>query len=176
MAPFWAKSTEQTLRQGDYLPECLVPVPTSDFDLKARAGETIELPCEEYDLIVVTQSCDLVNEPNPRFIVLCPIYSVAEFEEVNEKFRKRGMWNNVLKGRVAGLHLLASPTDPANNRETLVVDFGEIYSLPYDYLARRVSDLEGHWRLMPPYLEHFSQAFARHFMRVGLPADIPKFD
>jgi hypothetical protein len=26
-----------------------------------------------------------------------------------------------------------------------------------------------------PYLEHFSQAFARFFMRVGLPSTIPGF-
>jgi hypothetical protein len=30
-------------------------------------------------------------------------------------------------------------------------------------------------RLLPPYREHLSQAFARLFMRVGLPADIPPF-
>jgi hypothetical protein len=28
---------------------------------------------------------------------------------------------------------------------------------------------------MPPYREHLSQAFARYFMRVGLPSDIPSF-
>jgi hypothetical protein len=48
----------------------------------------------------------------------------------------------VLKGRIAGLHLLASPIDPADNGKALVVDFREIYSLPHDYLARRVGDLE----------------------------------
>ena len=30
-------------------------------------------------------------------------------------------------------------------------------------------------RLLPPYGEHLSQAFARFFMRVGLPVDIPPF-
>jgi hypothetical protein len=31
-----------------------------------------------------------------------------------------------------------------------------------------------HKRLLPPYREHLSQSFARYFMRVGLPVDIPK--
>jgi hypothetical protein len=31
------------------------------------------------------------------------------------------------------------------------------------------------WRLQSPFREHFSQAFARFFMRVGLPAAIPAF-
>jgi hypothetical protein len=30
-------------------------------------------------------------------------------------------------------------------------------------------------RLLPPYREHLSQSFARFFMRVGLPIDIPPF-
>ena len=175
MDPFWDQSTEPTLRQGDLLPECLVPVPTPDFDSMANAGETIEIPCDVYDLIIVTHSCDLENEPNPQFVVLCPIYPVVKFESINEDFKKGGKWNLVRQGRVMGLHLLASPTEPANNRKALVVDFRETYSLPYGYLARRISELEWHWRLRSPYLEHFSQAFARFFMRVGLPSSIPKF-
>lgn len=152
-----------------------MPVPTVDFDSKAQADETIEIPCDQYDLIVVTQSCDLANEPYTQFVVLCPLYSIAKFESIDESFTKKGKWNNVLKGRVSGLHLLASPTEPTNNREALVVDFREIYSLSHDYLMRRVNELESHWRLRSPYLEHFSQAFARYFMRVGLPSDIPRF-
>lgn len=175
MEPFWVECTEPILRQGVHLPDCLVPIPTEDFDSRAKAGETVEIPCDVYDLIVVTQSCDLVNEPKPQFVILCPIYPIAEFESVNQNFKKKGRWNDVLKGRVSGLHLLASPISPDNNREALVVDFREIYSLPYNYLMRRVSDLESHWRLRSPYLEHFSQAFARYFMRVGLPSDIPRF-
>jgi hypothetical protein len=103
------------------------------------------------------------------------VYPLAEFESMNESFKKRKKWNDVLKGRIAGLHLLASPIDPADNGEALVVDFREIYSLPHDYLMRRVRDLESHFRLRSPYLEHFSQAFARYFMRVGLPSDIPNY-
>jgi hypothetical protein len=29
--------------------------------------------------------------------------------------------------------------------------------------------------LLPPYREHLSQAFARFFMRVGLPVEVPPF-
>jgi hypothetical protein len=38
-----------------------------------------------------------------------------------------------------------------------------------------VRDLESHFLLRSPYLEHFSQTFARYFMRVGLPSDIPSY-
>ena len=57
----------------------------------------------------------------------------------------------------------------------LVVDFREIFSLPIDYLKDHAVRLGPRWRLKSPFLEHFSQAFARFFMRVGLPSSIPEF-
>jgi hypothetical protein len=82
-----------------------------------------------------------------RLVATCPIYSVSEFEAVNPLFAKKGRWNEVLKGRVEGLHLLASPTDPENNRDAMVVDFREIYSLPFDALTLRATQLSSRWRL-----------------------------
>lgn len=79
------------------------------------------------------------------------------------------------RGRIEGLHLLASPINPGNNREALVVDFRQIYSLPYEYILKHATELGSRCRLKSPYLEHFSQAFAKLFMRVGLPSSIPPF-
>jgi hypothetical protein len=171
MEPFWVEVRESTLRQGDYLRRCLVPIFDASFQ---QAAETQTVPVDEYDLIIVTQSCDL-EQNRARLVAMSPAYSIAEFEKVNPRFARRGMWNEVLKGRVEGLHLLASPTEPQNNREALVVDFREIYSLPNEYLVRRAEDSGLRWRLRSPFLEHFSQAFARFFMRVGLPSTIPEF-
>lgn len=39
----------------------------------------------------------------------------------------------------------------------------------YELITRK--EIE-HLRLLPPYREHLSQAFARYFMRVGLPQDL----
>jgi hypothetical protein len=54
--PFWAQISEPTLRQGDLLPRCLVPVAAADF---ATENESRDGTAVEYDLIVLTQSCDL---------------------------------------------------------------------------------------------------------------------
>jgi hypothetical protein len=137
------------------------------------------VPLKEYDLIIVTQSCDLENR-KAALVALCPIWPVPEFEQAQpdqgiSPKRWADRWNNVRKGREPGLHLLASPTEPANARAALVADFREIYSLPYEYLLRRAAALTTRWRLRSPYLEHFSQAFARFFMRVGLPSMVPEF-
>lgn len=55
------------------------------------------------------------------------------------------------------------------------MNFREIYSLPIEYLERHSLNLDDRWRLQSPFLEHFSQAFARFFMRVGLPSAVPPF-
>jgi hypothetical protein len=131
---FWVRTEETALRQGDHLPGCLVPVFGPDF---AAAG-THEVTADEYDLIVVTQSCDL-EQGKVRLVAACPIYPISDFEAVNPGFTKKGRWNEVLKGRIEGLHLLASPANPESNREALVVDFREIYSLPLPYLISRTA-------------------------------------
>ena len=171
MESFWLRVEEGELRQGDYLPGCSIPVVGQAF---AVVGEPHEIRTDQGDLIIVTQSCDL-EQRKVRLVAGCPIFPLAEFEAVNPAFARKGRWNEVLKGRIEGLHLLASPTVPEDNRQALVVDFREIYSLPYDYLADHAKRLGPRWRLKPPFLEHFSQAFARFFMRVGLPSTIPEF-
>lgn len=71
--------------------------------------------------------------------------------------------------------MLPSTTDPKDNQLALVVDFRQIFSLPVHYLKRHASSLGDRRRLKSPYLEHFSQSFARFFMRIGLPLPIPPF-
>jgi hypothetical protein len=106
---------------------------------------------------------------------MCPAHTLDEFETINPKFKNRERWEAVRKGRVEGLHLLGSLDDPNNNRGSLVVDFGQIFSLPPAYLEKKAEEAGERLRLDSPYLEHFSQAFARYFMRVGLPSQIPAF-
>ena len=81
-----------------------------------------------------------------------------------------GLLEQCSQGCSPTLHLLASPTTPAVARAALIVDFRAIYSLPVGYLSRHAGQFGDRWRLRSPFLEHFSQALARSFMRVGLPA------
>lgn len=166
---FWIKVQGEALAQGDFLPECLVPEFRPGF-----GAEHNTVPVRKYDLIIITQSCDLENR-KVKLVACSPIYSLASFESVNPEFAKKGRWEEVRKGRLESLHMLGATEHPDENREAFVVDFREIYSLPADYLADHADQLGSRWRLQAPYLEHFSQAFARFFMRVGLPSGIPPF-
>lgn len=171
MEPFWILVNGGELRQGDFLSDCLVPVFRPTFG-SSRNAESV--PVHVYDLVILTQSCDLDNKKS-RLVALSPIHSIASFSQVNARFKKSSEWEAVRKGRVEGLHLLASPTVPDDNRQAYVVDFREVHSLPIDYLTDHAVQLGPRWRLTSPYLEHFSQSFARFFMRVGLPSTIPAY-
>ncbi len=166
---FWVKAQGSSLLQGDLLEDCWIPILGEEY---GEDDSQMIIPIDKVNLIVLTQSCDLENG-KVDLVAMCPIFKLIDFEEINPNFAKK--WEEVRKGRIEGLHLLASPTNPENNREALVVDFREIYSLPIGYLKRRATQAESHWRLDSPYLEHFSQSFARFFMRVGLPSAIAPF-
>ena len=171
--PFWTKVTGKALAQGDLLTGCLVPQFEADFGAGGQgAAETIAVG--EQTLVIVTQSCDLENS-KVELVAMCPAYTLDEFETHNPKFKTKGQWEMVRKGRQDGLHLLGNPNDPESNRGSLVVDFGQIFSLPPAYLEKKAEAAGERLRLDSPYLEHFSQAFARYFMRVGLPSQIPPF-
>jgi hypothetical protein len=171
MSPVWSRVLGTEILQGDLLHRCAVPIVGQRFGL----GDTEEeIAVEERDLIIITQSCDLASN-KAFFAALCQVHRLPDFEQISPHFAQKGEWEKVRRGRVEGLHMLASPEKPDENRMALVVDFRQIFSLPVGYLQRHADALGDRWRLQSPYVEHFSQAFARFFMRVGLPVQIPPF-
>ncbi len=171
--PWWQPVSGRTLAQGDLLPGCLLPVfvaPTASLS----SDDTQEVSVLTQRLIVVTQSCDLENR-KVQFVALCPIHTLPEFAAQNPNFRQPKNWEPVRKGQRPALHMIASPDAPETNTRSLVVDFGHIVSLPIDYLEDHAASMGSRWRLGSPFLEHYSQAFARFFMRVGLPSGIAQF-
>ena len=171
-ASWWERISGTDLAQGDLLPDCRLPLfldPTPTADDSPR-----DVQVRIQRLIVVTQSCDLQNS-RVEFVALCPIHTLDEFAAANPRFVNPKDWEPVRKGNHSALHMLASCTARDDNRASFVVDFGHIVSLPLKYLSRHAESLNERWRLSSPYLEHFSQAFARFFMRVGLPSSICPF-
>jgi hypothetical protein len=171
MTSVWLNHRGADLLQGDYLPGCAVPIVGADF-MSDVPEEFIDV--ETRSLIIITQSCDLANEKT-FFAAMCPIVTVDAVEVTSPDFVKKGEWEKVRKGRIEGLHMLPPFEDKQSNRAALVVDFRQVFSLPVAYLQRHAGSLGDRWRLQSPFLEHFSQAFARFFMRVGLPVSIPAF-
>jgi len=170
---WWGNVEGKLLAQGDLLPDCCLPV---FLDPVPREGEPEQQDLEVVSqrLIVVTQSCDLENN-KVEFVALCPIHTLEEFSKSNPHYENSKEWEHVRRGQTHVLHMIASPNTPEINTDSLVVDFGQIVSLPIGYLGNHAESLGQRRRLSSPFLEHFSQAFARFFMRVGLPSGIAPF-
>lgn len=109
-------------------------------------------------------------------ILVCPYSTVADYFELlpedqtkTPKARKK-ILENLKKGHFAAYHLLNKQQGIIE--DYLVVDFKNVYSINRSTLNDVIKNQAKRVRLLPPYREHLSQAFARYFMRVGLPQDI----
>lgn len=81
--------------------------------------------------------------------------------------------DKIRRGDKPAYHLINE--EPSVDLPFSIVDFHRIYSAPKNYLLQLTKHQDPRIRLKPPYREHLSQAFARYFMRVGLPSDIRSF-
>jgi hypothetical protein len=97
-----------------------------------------------------------------------PAHSSIEQGDIIEKC-------NILvrQGKFPEYHLLQRFESGGLSNDFYFVDFHHIYSVPKRFVEAIIRN-KPHKRLLPPYREHLSQSFARYFMRVGLPVDIPK--
>ncbi len=165
-----------TLEQGDFIQNCPIMRPPPDL---APNGE-YEAEVDEFDVVILSQSCDLTHAGKITNVLVCPYYPFRQY--VQEKARKEGnsltakavtsFYEELRKGQQPNFHLLSPP--PPEEDDYLVVDFRNVYAVHFSFLSQYVQSLPARPRLLPPYREHLAQAFARFFMRVGLPQDLPR--
>lgn len=170
-------SPNAELLQGDLIPNCPIIIPPRslpddgiyDFDIV------------EYDVVIVSQSCDLENGKVENVLV-CPYTTFQQFQinslKPDEKLSKnkiRRDFDDFRKGNQPNYHLLEKDPNVGIN-DYLVVDFRNVFAVHIDFLKTHVEFISNRARLLPPYREHLSQAFARFFMRVGLPQNISTID
>ena len=149
------------LQQGDILERMVVPV------LSRGTGEVVE---EEYDLIVMTQSCDI--EENITHLIFCPIWTQQKLAESEPTFNSKGTIDYLLKGRVIGFYPINKCELPAMERPWRIVQFQRILELEREAVFEELATQGDRLRLLPPYRESLAQQFARFFMRVGLPIPV----
>ena len=172
----WYKVVEGGgLLQGDFLDRCPVLVPRDPLLLTQKgANQTIDATVLVYDVVVMSQSCDL-EQGKLDLVLVCPLWSLEEFGKANSYFKSTDGKEQLRRGNIPGYHLVAPCEIQDWKREIRVVDFRTVFALPFEFLKKFVAETPKRLRLLPPYREHLSQAFARFFMRVGLPAEIPPF-
>jgi hypothetical protein len=168
--PWYVRVADDHLEQGDIFTDCPVFIPPSDLDLSSAAANAV-FRWELRDVVVMSQSCDMVKgSERIREALLCALFKRTHLAG---KLAKRGELENVRKGRYPGFHILSACDLPGFEEDVRVVDFATVYTLPVPFLRRFANNSAARLRILPPYREHLSQAFARFFMRVGLPVDIP---
>ncbi len=166
--PWYEIAKGEELFQGDIIDSCSLIIPPSTIKDK------IKVEVIEYDVIIMSQSCDLINK-KLELVLVCPIWPLSIFENRNPSYKNPKMKESLRRGYLPGYHLLNGCEIKGFEKEYLVVDFRSVYSVPFGFLTELIRKKGQRLRLLPPYREHLSQAFARFFMRVGLPVDIQPF-
>ncbi|RLI67282.1 hypothetical protein DRO91_10195 [Candidatus Heimdallarchaeota archaeon] len=162
--------SKEDLLQGDFIDACPIIIPPEQL----QEGKVSVEVCE-YDVVVMSQSCDLAQK-KIDLVLVCPVWLLNEFEKQNDYFKSKKGKEELRRGNNPGYHLLNKCSIKEHGKDYQVVDFRNVFSVPYAFLeAFAKKNRKTRVRLLPPYREHLSQAFARFFMRVGLPADIPPF-
>ncbi len=172
--PWFDRIDGDDLEQGDILENCPVFLPPEDLTLPDPDKPlNVNFKWEDRDLIVMSQSCDLAKgRPKVDDVLLCAVWKRSEL--TNTPLAKDDGMEGARQGRFPGFHLLAACGISGFEREVRIVDFRRVYSLPLAFVRNKAMSAN-RIRLLPPYREHLSQSFARFFMRVGLPVDIPSF-
>ncbi len=159
----------ENLMQGDFIDECPVIIPTLEI-----STEDVETDVIDYNVIVMSQSCDLVQR-KVDLVLVCPIWPLDDFGQKSSYYKGKDGKESLRRGNAVGYHLMNKCTIDGFKTDYLVVDFRNVYGVPFEFLLDFINKRDRRLRLLSPYREHLSQAFARFFMRVGLPMDIPPF-
>lgn len=162
--PWYELVEGEELEQGDILWRCPVIVPVVD------EGEHIAADVDEFDVIVMTHSCDLAHEKTTD-VLLCPHWDLQDAMKMDRSLDK-GKIKQILKGQIFRYAMLNKSDIPECPMGIRIVDFGRVFSLPKNFVQQLAVEQGKRLRLCPPYREHLAQAFARFFMRVGLPQEI----
>lgn len=172
--PWYGEVSGDEIEQGDLFIDCPVLHIPKSMAIPPGPSTPATIEYEHMDVAVLTQSCDMVKgREKVRWITLCPAPELSRFDD--PLARNTSTLEEIRKGRLPALHMLNRCDLDGLKSEIRIVDFGEILSFPLNFLRAEALRKERRVRLLPPYREHLAQAFARFYMRVGLPSDIPPF-
>ena len=161
------------ITQGDIIKNCPVAI-IEDCDIEI--DKVIEAKISQVDGIILTQACDLANG-KVKSVIICSVTSKNEFEECLRKEQKtekqiKKAIEGIIKGQQHAYHIVNKYDSVGHSEDYYIVNFKDIHSIPVDLIKKVAKKDSKRLRLLPPYREHLSQAFARYFMRVGLPINI----
>lgn len=166
-------NSELVLEQGDILFDCPY------YETIGRAvNEEILTKVIDHNVVIMTQSCDIANNKVNKIFV-APWEYISEVikkkEEASDKLlstkEKKNLFKHLSDGVMHSFHLLDEDKEKGLD-DYLVIDFSNTFTISFETMKASAANRGYIIRLKSPYKEHLSQAFARFFMRVGLPSDL----
>ena len=149
------------LEQGDILEDWVIKVP------KPEDGEVVD---ESITLVLMTQTCDI--QDGISHLLFCPVWHKEDIAKFEPSFDRPATIGNLIRGRVVGFYPINKCLLERLTRPWRIVQFQRIIEIETESVRSSHNINKPRLRLLPPYRESLSQAFARFFMRVGLPIPI----
>ena len=98
------EGTEQLL-QGDLVTDCPVLVPEAPISTKERTPQPLPARVLKYNVVVLTQSCDLI-ENKVDLVLVSPYWPLTEFSNRDEFLKGKKGKEQLRRGNLPGYHLL----------------------------------------------------------------------
>lgn len=141
-------------------------------------ADMLDVIVDTYHLAVVSQSCDLENDKIDDVLLAAVLNYKGLTEREGKKnptIKGRSWRKAAIRGDLASFSVLPVREEPPVFAWSLV-DFHHLFTLPKGFVGQFAESCGARLRLVPPYREHLAQAFARYFMRVGLPSSLDAFE
>lgn len=166
-------SAQEPFQQGDFFARFPIVIPTAKI---LDGTKDITLPIEYHDVVLMTHSCDFEGIQDDDLVIFCDRWDFGSF--ANKKNlsdgKKKSLWGALRKGQYIKLHLLNKSDIYGHEFDYQIIVLDSIFYVPFIVLKTFTSQGGPRTRLLSPYREHLAQAFARQFMRVGLPSVLPE--
>ena len=169
----------ELLRQGDLLVDCPRFTVAGLDSWPPTGDEEVQVETELISAVVLTQTCDLVQKKVEQVLLAAVVAWPTARESLvaagNEMAKSKKFRAALRKGNLPPLSLLHRRGE-APTLDWSIVDFHQLFTLPKSLVLDVAAAAGPRLRLQSPYREHVAQAFARYFMRVGLPHDAAAFE
>ena len=167
--------SDSVLMQGDLINKFPYAVNYRDIP---EGATSVTVDVEIYNIIILSQSCDLDGNDKIKFVMVCPYSSLELLSDRQPHLKDENKREAIRRGYQHNYILLNKNVIDGFEKDFFLVDFKSAFSTPLSYLRNVVAKNERRLRLKSPYREYLSQSFASYVMRVGLKKEeeIPHFD
>ena len=170
--------TGSDIEQGNIISGCpvfMIENAQISHDSSEVGGADIPITILIYDVVIMTQSCDLQKNqgrPKVQHVVLCPIQDKAAIDGNKEHvLNNKGVLKKAAKGEHPAFFVIADYADadhPSQARDVGVVHFQQVYTVPVNFIRAQAEVKDPRLRLRSPYREALSSRFAAFFGRIAL--------